>query len=68
MQQATHIVMCVLLAHAQPAPPKGVVAIAEYDFPQQFSEFSFRTLLTKGEVIGALTRIRVECAKVRLGA
>lgn len=46
------------------APPKGCVPVAEYDFPQQFSDFSFRTLLTKGEVISALGRVRVECAKV----
>ncbi|KAF5829735.1 dynein heavy chain, N-terminal region 2-domain-containing protein [Dunaliella salina] len=42
---------------------KGCVPVAEYDFAQQFSDFSFRTLLTKSEVISALTRVRVECAK-----
>lgn len=36
-----------------------------HDFPQQFSEFSFKTLLTKPEVINAITKIKVECAKVR---
>ncbi len=42
---------------------KGCVPVAEYDFAQQFSDFSFRTLLTKPEVISALMRVRVECAK-----
>eukprot|EP00983_Pelagomonas_calceolata_P040048 1137442-Pelagomonas_calceolata.AAC.3 len=42
---------------------KGCMPVAEYDFAQQFSDFSFRTLLTKSEVISALTRVRVECAK-----
>ena len=37
--------------------------MVEYDFTQQFSDFSFRTLLTKAEVISALMRVRVECAK-----
>lgn len=45
-------------------PDKGTVEVAEYDFPQQFSEFSFRTLLTKAEVISALGKIKVECARV----
>ncbi|KAJ9531690.1 hypothetical protein QJQ45_021840, partial [Haematococcus lacustris] len=48
----------------KPAPLKGCVPVAEYDYPHQFSEYSFRTLLTKPEVISALARIRVECAKV----
>ncbi|GFH19487.1 uncharacterized protein HaLaN_16440, partial [Haematococcus lacustris] len=48
----------------KPAPLKGCVSVAEYDYPHQFSEYSFRTLLTKPEVISALARIRVECAKV----
>lgn len=34
----------------QTVPEKGTVTVPGYDFPQQFSEFSFRTLLTKNEV------------------
>jgi dynein heavy chain len=37
---------------------------AGYDFVEQFSEFSFRSLLTKLEVISALGKIKAECAKV----
>ena len=48
------------------APERGTVRTAEYDYPQHFSDFSFRTLLTKVEVIGALSRIKVECSKVRV--
>jgi hypothetical protein len=47
-------------------PRQGCVRVdGSYDFPQQYSEFSFRTLLTKAEVITALSKIKVECAKVR---
>ena len=35
-----------------------------YDFDDKFVKFSFRTLLTLGEVITALTRVRTECNKV----
>ncbi|EFJ44217.1 dynein heavy chain 2, partial [Volvox carteri f. nagariensis] len=46
-------------------PDKGTVPLeGSTDFPQQFSEFSFKTLLTKPEVITAITKIKVECAKV----
>jgi hypothetical protein len=37
------------------APDVGTVSIPEYDFPEQFSEFSFHTSLTKSEA-GAYTR------------
>ncbi|MEW5308986.1 MAG: hypothetical protein WDW38_000903 [Sanguina aurantia] len=46
------------------APLRGCIPIGRYQFPEQFGEFSFRTLLTKGEVISALGKIKVECAKV----
>jgi hypothetical protein len=46
------------------APQTATVAVPEYDFPEQFGEFSFRTMLTKPEVISALNKIRVECNKV----
>jgi dynein heavy chain len=38
----------------------------EFNFAEQYSEFSFRTLLTKVEVIQTLSKIRSECAKVSL--
>ena len=40
------------------------MAVEDYDYAEQFSEFSFRTLVTKGEVISALGKIKVECSKV----
>ena len=46
------------------APARGTAAILRYDFPASFSEFSFRTLLTKAEVIQALGKLRAECNKV----
>eukprot|EP00798_Chlamydomonas_sp_ICE-L_P016863 gene16863-23131_t len=50
---------------ARAVPDKGTVNIGEdFDYPHQFSEFAFRTLLTKSEVIGALSRIKLECSKV----
>lgn len=42
----------------------GQINIASYDFFNQFSEFSFRTLLTKQEVVSATVKVRVECQKV----
>ena len=46
------------------APARGTAAVLRYDFPASFSEFSFRTLLTKAEVIQALGKLRAECNKV----
>ncbi|KAG1679690.1 hypothetical protein FOA52_006209 [Chlamydomonas sp. UWO 241] len=48
----------------RPAPSHGTVQLPSYDFPQTFSEFSFRSLNTKGEVIGALGKVKAECTKV----
>ena len=48
----------------QVIPKKGTVDAPEHNFPQQFSEFSFKTLLTKPEVILALGRIKIECSKL----
>eukprot|EP00803_Ostreobium_quekettii_P000128 evm.model.scf_11.7 EVM.evm.TU.scf_11.7 scf_11:47578-52580(+) len=48
-------------------PPQnvgGTVPMPPYDFLEQFSEFSFTTLLTKGEVIAATVKMRAECHKV----
>ena len=41
------------------------VEVPAYSFPEKFSSFSFLSLLTKGEVIAALVRVRAECNKVR---
>jgi dynein heavy chain len=51
---------------AKPIPAKGTVEVAAagYDFREQLSEFSFKTLLTKPEVIFALGKIRLESSKV----
>jgi hypothetical protein len=46
------------------APEVGTVNIPEYNFPEQFSEFSFHTSLTKHEVIAATVKIVNECNKV----
>ena len=43
-------------------PLRGCVDVGGGDFPEQFSEFSFRTLLTKPEVNVALSKIKVWCA------
>jgi hypothetical protein len=45
-------------------PDHGTLPISGYDYPEQFSEFSFRTLMTKAEVISALIKIKVESSKV----
>jgi dynein heavy chain len=51
---------------ARAVPAKGTVEVAAagYDFREQLSEFSFKTLLTKPEVIFALGKIRLESSKV----
>lgn len=41
-----------------PVPEAATVAVPEYDFAEQFSEFSFYTCLTKSEVIVASTKVR----------
>lgn len=50
-----------------PVPAQGTVQMpAGYDFREQLAEFSFKTLLTKPEVIHALSKIRLESSKVRI--
>ena len=49
---------------ATSAPEVGTVNIPEYDFPEQFSEFSFHTALTKSEAISATVKIVEECNKL----
>jgi dynein heavy chain len=48
----------------RPVPESGTVPVASHNFPETFSQFVFRSLLTKAEVINALVRIRSECVKV----
>ncbi|XP_046731532.1 dynein axonemal heavy chain 1 [Silurus meridionalis] len=43
---------------------KGSVSVPEYPFEMNRDKFTFRSLLTKPEVISALTYIRVECNRV----
>jgi dynein heavy chain, axonemal len=46
-------------------PEKGCIAeIPKYDFDAQYYSFSFVSLLTRKEVIEALSRVRVECNRV----
>ena len=45
-------------------PDVATVSVPEYDFPEQFSEFSFHTSLTKGEVVTATVKIVGECNKL----
>jgi dynein heavy chain len=51
-------------ATSSPAPTR-VEMPAGYDFKEQLSEFAFKTLLTRPEVISALSKIRQESTKVR---
>jgi len=48
------------------APPKetpyfGMVPIPQHDFPEQFSNFCFKSLYIKEEAIRAMVEIRTEC-------
>ena len=45
-------------------PECGTVAVPAYDFPEQFSEFSFHTCLTKPEVIAASVKVKTENQKL----
>ncbi|XP_066555780.1 dynein axonemal heavy chain 1 [Amia ocellicauda] len=45
-------------------PEKGCVDVPAYPFSEIRQAFCFRSLLTKPEVIQALTRVRAECNKV----
>lgn len=51
-------------AQPRPVPHCGTVPIAEYDFPERFSQFVFASLLTKQEAILALVRTRQECVRL----
>jgi hypothetical protein len=48
------------------APPKetpyfGMVPIPQHDFPEQFSNFCFKSLYIKEEAIRAMVEIRTDC-------
>ncbi|XP_006892361.1 PREDICTED: dynein heavy chain 1, axonemal [Elephantulus edwardii] len=45
-------------------PEKGLVSIPEYPFQEQKESFTFVSLLTRPEVITALSKVRAECNKV----
>jgi dynein heavy chain len=42
-------------------PYFGMVPIPQHDFPEQFSNFCFKSLYIKEEAIGAMVSIRTEC-------
>ncbi|RDD38836.1 Dynein heavy chain 1, axonemal [Trichoplax sp. H2] len=49
----------------RPTPEKGCCAdIADYNWKDKFNSFSFSSLLTRGEVIAAISKVRTECNKV----
>ncbi|XP_008850074.1 dynein heavy chain 1, axonemal [Nannospalax galili] len=45
-------------------PSQGLVSIPKYPFREQKEDFTFVTLLTRPEVITALSKVRAECNKV----
>lgn len=44
--------------------PTGLVTVPEYPFQEQKEDFTFVSLLTRPEVITALSKVRAECNKV----
>lgn len=42
----------------------GLVSVPEYPFREQKEDFTFVSLLTRPEVITALSKVRAECNKV----
>ncbi|XP_038950112.1 dynein axonemal heavy chain 1 isoform X1 [Rattus norvegicus] len=45
-------------------PNQGLVSVPEYPFREQKEDFTFVSLLTRSEVITALSKVRAECNKV----
>lgn len=45
-------------------PSAGLVSVPEYPFREQKEDFTFVSLLTRPEVITALSKVRAECNKV----
>lgn len=46
------------------APSAGLVSVPTYPFREQKEDFTFVSLLTRPEVITALSKVRAECNKV----
>lgn len=46
------------------APMKGMITIPPHNFPEQFSNFCFNSILNKDESIRAMQEIRKECNDV----
>lgn len=46
------------------APSAGLVSVPKYPFWEQKEDFTFVSLLTRPEVITALSKVRAECNKV----
>lgn len=44
--------------------PAGLVSVPKYPFREQKEDFTFVSLLTRPEVITALSKVRAECNKV----
>ena len=44
--------------------PTGLVSVPRYPFREQKEDFTFVSLLTRPEVITALSKVRAECNKV----
>ncbi|XP_058931925.1 dynein axonemal heavy chain 1 [Kogia breviceps] len=45
-------------------PKQGLVSVPQYPFREQKADFTFVSLLTRSEVITALSKVRAECSKV----
>lgn len=45
-------------------PSAGLVSVPKYPFREQKQDFTFVSLLTRPEVITALSKVRAECNKV----
>eukprot|EP00002_Diphylleia_rotans_P006932 TRINITY_DN1638_c0_g1_i1.p1 TRINITY_DN1638_c0_g1~~TRINITY_DN1638_c0_g1_i1.p1 ORF type:complete len:4126 (-),score=976.49 TRINITY_DN1638_c0_g1_i1:597-12974(-) len=48
----------------QPTPERGTITIPEHNFSEQFTEFTFHSFLTRGEIINAIVKVRAECNRV----
>ncbi|KAM4613811.1 dynein axonemal heavy chain 1 [Polymixia lowei] len=48
----------------EPVPQRGLVSVPKYPFEKNRAAFAFSSLLTKPEVICALSKVRAECNRV----
>eukprot|EP00163_Fabomonas_tropica_P031148 TRINITY_DN730_c1_g1_i6.p1 TRINITY_DN730_c1_g1~~TRINITY_DN730_c1_g1_i6.p1 ORF type:complete len:4200 (+),score=1431.71 TRINITY_DN730_c1_g1_i6:1002-12602(+) len=53
------------LPEDEDVPEFGTVRIPDHNFPEQFSEFTFHSFLTKPEVINAIVKVRGECNRIQ---